>query len=404
MSDSLLDRLRSLGVKAASEIAPTTEKKSVKISEVIPGRYTENSNGIFFLFERQYEPNYSHGKETLLTPLNLSKIAAYSKINIPAKEDLLFLDTETSGLSGGTGTFAFLIGLSWWENGSLYTQQLFLENPAQEPAALLHLSNLLDRFSTIVSFNGKSFDIPILANRFTLNRMENPLKGKSHIDLLHLSRRLWKERLYDRSLGNLEKLILSFQRTSDDIPGWMVPEMYFEYLRSTDASKLAGVFYHNEIDVVSLAALLIRLDKLLEYETQDENLDTRDLFSIARIMEAIGDPSQALELYDRCLAANLIEDKYRIESAVRSSKISEGIGDLQKAVHYLQSNAQLNNVFVLRRIAILYEHRIKDYRNALYWADEVMRLLLEQDRSETELGHETTRRIERLNAKIKRES
>ncbi|HMN11062.1 MAG TPA: ribonuclease H-like domain-containing protein [Bellilinea sp.] len=400
MNESLLEKLKSLGFKSGKDVTPPQSKRGVSIQDVIDGHVIQNSLGQFFLHEREYPENYLHGLEALQQAPALARISAYFKIPLQKRNKLLFLDTETSGLSGGTGTLAFLVGLSWWDNNKLSTQQLFLENPAQEPAMLLYLGNIAEQFDSVVTFNGKSFDIPILNTRYTLNRMESPFRRMGHIDLLHLSRQLWRERLDDRSLGSLERAILQFQRTNDDIPGWMVPEMYFEYQKTEDATKLEGVFYHNEIDVVSMAALLLRIDTLLEQQDDLANLDNRDIYSLARIMERLGDPSQALELYRNCNNVSSFDMQNKILS--NSSKLIIRNGQYAEAIEYILNSNMPLDYELARRIAILFEHKLMDLTNAKTWALHCMKLIdVTEVRSKAKI-EETQRRIERISLKLSR--
>src|SRR4030067_1036414 len=139
-----------------------------------------------------------------------------------------------------------------------------MRDPFEEPAMLLALEEFLAPCKTLVTFNGKSFDAPLLTTRYTLQGWPSPMGRMAHIDLLHLARRLWRDRLPSRTLSNLEVQILGAQRSEEEIPGWMIPQMYFDFLRDGDARPMKRVFYHNEMDVLSMAALLNLVVNLLE--------------------------------------------------------------------------------------------------------------------------------------------
>ena len=222
-------------------------------------------------------------------------------INTINPETQVFIDTETTGLSGGTGTFPFLIGLGYFDISGFRTYQLLLENPIDELAQLNEFSRIISGFQGTVTFNGKSFDLPLLRTRYLINKLEYPLDTFMHIDLLHLSRRLWKARLVDRSLKELETQIIKYSRNSDEVPGWMIPQIYFDYLRSGDGLPLRSVAYHNEIDVVSMAALMLIIDDLLEKTQKSGKIESVDLYSMAVMYAQIGEIQKALTLFETSL-------------------------------------------------------------------------------------------------------
>jgi uncharacterized protein YprB with RNaseH-like and TPR domain len=168
-----------------------------------------------------------------------------------SRSSFAFIDTETTGLSGGTGTYAFLIGAGRFDGDDFHLAQFFLRDPYEEPAQLAALENFLAPCQAVVSFNGKAFDAPLLNARFTMHGWHSPLLDMSHIDLLHLARRLWRNRLPKRALIDLEAQILGAQRTEEDVPGWMVPQLYADYLRDGNPQPLKSVFYHNSMDILS---------------------------------------------------------------------------------------------------------------------------------------------------------
>ncbi len=191
-----------------------------------------------------------------LTPADLVLLAkswAFQEIRL---EDILFFDTETTGLAGGTGTRAFLVGMARWDGNGLDIRQYFLLNQGQERAMLQAIGEEFQNARAILSFNGKSYDIPLLKNRFILNRLTYAWDHYPHLDLLHAARRLWKG-LPGYALGILEPELLGFQR-SGDIPGFQIPEIYFSAMRSGNFLPLKGVFQHNVMDLLSLLGLLLQ--------------------------------------------------------------------------------------------------------------------------------------------------
>ncbi|MEW6651626.1 MAG: ribonuclease H-like domain-containing protein, partial [Chloroflexota bacterium] len=269
MDESLFNRLKSLGVQlGASQSTPPSKKDAtaIPIENVVPGKEYPTIFGGTYLVENCYPASYSHGNIAMNNPVDLTALLNWSRLSdsgLNLREKFLFLDTETSGLIGGAGTIVFMVGLGYWQGDEYRLTQLFLRDPEEEPSFLTALEEIITAFPVLVTYNGKSFDAPLLNNRFILNGFKSPLREKHHIDLLSLTRRVWRNRLESRSLGNLEQEILTVSRGQEEIPGWMVPELYFQYLQTRNASPLSGVFYHNQMDILSLSALFLHLADLL---------------------------------------------------------------------------------------------------------------------------------------------
>lgn len=168
--------------------------------------------------------------------------------------DALFLDTETTGLSGGTGTYVFLIGVARFLDGQLVLRQFFLPELHGERALLHALDEFAQGCTGLVSFNGKCFDLPLIANRYIMQRSRMRLPSDCHLDLLWPARRVWSRRLPSCALTALEQAVLGVARQGD-VPGALIPELYFRYLRTKEATPLRLVFEHNRRDVLALAAL-----------------------------------------------------------------------------------------------------------------------------------------------------
>jgi hypothetical protein len=175
-----------------------------------------------------------------------------------------FLDTETTGLARGTGTLAFLIGIGVWDGASLMLHLVFIQDPAQEAVALQYVADVLESATGLVTFNGCGFDVPILESRFILNRLPPLWSSMPHLDLLSTARSLWRDHLSSRRLVVLEEEILEITRDEEDVPSWLIPTLYRQYLLEGETSEMARVFYHNRVDVLSLAALLIHVSRLVE--------------------------------------------------------------------------------------------------------------------------------------------
>lgn len=368
--ESLSDRLKSLGFKTASAVQLPQKNGLKSLEEIISADVIHNSQGSFLVRNEFYPFGYKHGS-VMFTDIALSE-----RINQAAKlqrscvplNSLLFLDTETSGLSGGSGSFAFLIGIGTFTDLGFNLKQFIIRDPAEEGSMLLHLSNLVLNDSVFVTFNGKSFDIPLLQNRLIVNRIPINIKNNPHIDVLHLSRKLWRGQLPSCSLKDLEVEVLKMERTDEEVPGWMIPEIYFEYLRTGVADRLSNVIYHNAQDVVSLAALFIYISTLLEKNTNLEVFEVNDLLGVGKIFLDIGSIEVAERVFLKCLEYPLtVEDK--ILSNNHLAKIYKNRCESQRAVQYWIEAANAGSFDACIELAMYYEHQSKDIRSAILWTE-----------------------------------
>ncbi|OGO14306.1 MAG: hypothetical protein A2Y53_05785 [Chloroflexi bacterium RBG_16_47_49] len=372
---TLSDRLKSLGVKIGTkDLPPPTASKSYPVEDIVAGRFLDTGNGITYLIEEDFPVDYIYGQVGLriaTTPRIIAEWAGDLKIAEQNPETLVFLDTETSGLAGGTGTFAFLVGAGRYTKEGFHLVQFFMRDPLEEPALLLALEDFLAPCQTIVSFNGKSFDVPLLNTRYTLQGWKSPFKNFYHVDLLHLARRLWRDRLPSRTLANLEVQILHASRTDEEIPGWMIPEIYFNYLREGDARPLKRVFYHNAMDVVSLAALLNHTSSLLEEPFNQQSSEIIDMAAVARLLEDLGRIERAAELYETCLKAEIPEDIYN-DTLFRLSMLHKHNNNYPAAIPLWEQAAARRRIFAYEELAKYFEHHTQELGLALKWTHEAI--------------------------------
>src|SRR5580658_7117869 len=205
----------------------------------------------------------------------------------------LFLDTETTGLAGGTGTYAFLIGLAWWDAGALQVEQLFMRDFSEEYSLLHELAARIAERPVLVTFNGKTFDWPLLDSRFTMTRSIPTPRLSAHLDLLHPARALWKLRLGSARLIELERHVLDAPRLGwrreDDVASSLIPQYYFDYLRGGQPDPLVGVLRHNQMDLRGLAALFGKINTLLaSQDTDRDGVHSLDLYGLARFFKRRG--------------------------------------------------------------------------------------------------------------------
>ncbi len=378
MEESLLEKLKSLGVQhGARNISAPASSKKYPIEEVLTGYEYETVNGKTFIVENTYPKDFQHGIVSFDDSIDWAMLLDWGKVPELQNSDLsnfLFLDTETSGLAGGAGTFAFMVGLGYFDQNGFRLLQLFLREPIEEVALISALDQIVSPFTAVVTFNGKSFDIPLLNNRFILNRVRSPFQKMAHIDLLSLARKLWRNRLPSRTLGNLEIEILRLGRSSEEIPGWMVPELYVEYLQKGDARPLAGVFYHNQMDILSLAALFRYCAKLLSNPLEVAKTEGLDLAAIANLFETLNRQDQAIPVYEQSLNHDL-PTPFHIQTLNRFAGIFKKNRQYQEAVGYWEKAAELGDIEACVELAKYYEHQEKRADLAIIWVNKAIEMI-----------------------------
>jgi uncharacterized protein YprB with RNaseH-like and TPR domain len=273
----------------------------------------------------------------------------------------LYLDTETTGLGPGAGTVAFLVGLAWFDPGSetvppaLVVEQLLVRRLGEEAPLLARVAERIAQASMLVTFNGKSFDMPVLRTRFVMNRMPVPVEPP-HFDLVHVARRLHKARNVGASLGAVEREVLGFVR-ENDVPSGEVSACYLHFLRSEDPRALMGVVEHNAWDVVSMAAIVGLYGEPLD----GTQLEAGDLVGLARTLKRAGSSDLAFEAADAAIARGAGHDGTRVRA-----EISKARGDKARALADFESLAQcVDDPSVRLELAKLYEHHAKDAARAL---------------------------------------
>jgi len=273
------------------------------IEEVLGGELVDTGEGQLLVVRREFPLSYRHGRQplgaVLEAPLDLLSAVARAESPVEDARRLLFLDAETTGLAGGTGTYAFLVGAAWVEDDRLVLAQHFMRDFDEEPALLAALRPLLERASGMVTFNGASFDLPLLETRFIMARRRWPAT-LPHLDLLRPARRVWTSCFADCRLATLEREVVGVVR-EDDIAGALIPALYFDFLRSRRAAPLGRVLAHNRDDILTLVGLLGWFGDAL---TARAELSAGELGGLGRLWEPV-DAERALACYRAALAAGL---------------------------------------------------------------------------------------------------
>ncbi len=355
--------------ESASNLYPRQEAKAVPIDQVVQGSYRSTIYGDIFAVESLYPLTYTHGASELNGSHSLQTITEWAKASQLAnspRDNFVFLDTETTGLAGGTGTFAFLVGVGRLTPQGFNLVQFFMRTPGEETALLAALSEWMEPFDAIVTYNGKSFDAPLLNTRYVMQGLTSPLIGAPHVDLLHLARRLWRDRLPSRSLKAVEVDILGASRGQDEVPSWMIPELYFNYLRSGDAGPLGGVFYHNAIDVVSLAALFNHTSQMLDDPLHFKDQPGLDLVALAKLFEDMGYLDKAVQLYEVGMERGLPEDFFW-KTVERFAYLHKRQKEWPAAVALWQKAASHGETYAYVELAKYFEHEQRRSDLAIEW-------------------------------------
>ena len=322
-------------------------------------------------------PEFAEPSYTTLEMLSRTREESVSRKTRVALEDpekWLFLDTETTGLAGGTGTYAFLIGLAWWDAGGLQVEQFLMRDFAEEHSLLLELSQRLAERPVLVTFNGKSFDWPLLENRFTMTRSIAVPKLAAHLDLLHPARALWKLRLGSVRLVELERHVLDSARLGwqrdNDVSSALIPQFYFDYLRGGPIEPLAAVVRHNQMDLRGLAALFGKINGLLSQQADAAmEIESLDLFGLSRFLQRRGENDRAHLACAQALEIGLPAE-FRPKACRDLAQMAKRRGEHTRAAEiWLEIVADAHDgIHACEQLAIYYERHAKDFYRATEFA------------------------------------
>ncbi|MGH8581340.1 MAG: ribonuclease H-like domain-containing protein [Gammaproteobacteria bacterium] len=349
---ALTERLAYLGRKPP----PTALAPGPALAHYLGG--TAIASGLIRI-ERKLPLSQLHGTVRLgrfnTAPLQLLAGA------VPPRAGLVFLDTETTGLAGGTGTLAFLVGLAWIEEDALCVYQWLVTGFAAEPLLLDHIGERLRLASGVVSFNGKRFDVPLLAARYRLARRPDPLGHLPHLDLLYPLRTAFASHWPDCRLQTAERRLLGLARR-DDLPGWLVPRVWTQFVREGQAEQLPAVLEHNHLDLVSLVGLGA---VLAETYAEPGPIDA-DRHAIAVSLVRNGrdlEASRQLSADPRVLSG---------EAAMLAAHLHRQRGEWQQALTLWQGLAEQDHPEALENLAKHFEHRCRDFNKALAYTERLV--------------------------------
>ncbi len=353
------------------------------LERLLPGgQLVATADGECFVLDQVYNLAYQHGADRLADLLRFTPAATVpfvqdERLTQLDFRDFLFLDTETTGLAGA-GTLAFMVGVGFFEQSgagdTFVVRQYFLRDHGDEPALLLLLDELLAQKAGLITFNGRTFDLPLLESRFIMNRMATDLRERPHIDLLPPARRLWRNRLGSCALGALEGSLLGLRRSQEDVPGWLIPSLYNNYLRSGDARDLVGVFYHNQIDMVSMVTLAARVARQL---SQPDPADHPiDLYSLGKWQADLGLVAAAEQNLRLAAQGDLPLALYH-KNLYRLALLLKQNGRSAEALPLWQQIAatSFDDVAAHVELAKYYEWHSKELAQAALWSEQALDLV-----------------------------
>ena len=401
---SLADKLRGIVAAVPASRRPSHEAPAAAdgqslpradadaVADILGGHWVDAGAHRILIVDRSYRPGHRHGHMTLVDHL----LPAHDRWCGPflhgrngsgsagktERHRALFVDLETTGLAGGAGTYAFLVGCAWFDDCVFHVRQLFMSSAAIEASLLEVLSTIAASADLIVSFNGKSFDLPLIETRYLFHRRVTPFADLPHLDMLHAARRLWRAEEDSAPGGGscrltaLEAAVCGHVR-DDDVPGSEAPMRYFHYVRTGDARPLAGVFEHNRLDLLSLAMLTSRAAQLAD-EGVPLLKTAREAVGLGQLLERSGDIVNARRCFARAAG---IDDTPLPGDAVSRAEAMHGYAALcRRERRYAEAAGAWRRLLELRRcppglvrsaaeaLAVHHEHRLRDPRTARTFA------------------------------------
>lgn len=365
-----MDHIREQLELLRKKIARIDQRYAAESTPVcdLEGREVETARGRHWQMDRVWPPRHRHGTADVgalieLAPELLSVLSDEPGWAVPP-EKWAFIDTETTGLAGGSGTLAFLIGGGAISQGGFELRQWFIREHGEEPSALEAFAEWLSTFDVLVTYNGRAFDVPLLETRYRLARMKPPFERMRHIDLLYGARRLWRLALESCRLMDLEARILGVERVGD-VGGAFIPALYFEYLRTGNIRPLLPVISHNAIDILSLACLTAVVPAAFREPRKLKH--GSEMIGLARWLRNEGRAEEALGLMREAIKRQL-EEPLMFETLWHMAEMERRLKRHDAAVALYSELSTVTNNWrgqACERLAIHFEHREKNYVMAL---------------------------------------
>jgi len=412
----IADRLRGIvkpggpsGLGGSKEQDPPYEEDSSprqRASEMDPaaildGEWQQAGSHRFLVVDRSYAPGHRHGSISIADSLPPEE--GWSRLGLLAgkacRGKLLFVDLETTGIAGGAGSYAFLVGCGWFDRGRFHVRQFLLSSFASERALLEAVREIVGDVNAVVTYNGKSFDLPLIETRYSLNRLTTPFADMPHVDMLHHARRLWDGDHEGHRLGSLETSLLGHERDGD-VPGFEIPARYFRYVHTGDARPLGAVLEHNRLDLLSLALLTARAAQLLD-EGVTGAATPREALGMGRLYERAGMTSDALACFARAadMGPGACPDALYAHAVLlrRLRRYEAAAGAWQRLLDLDDCPARLERE-AAEALAVHHEHRLRSLPSARHLA--MRSLVLEMTHARREAIEHRVARLDRKLARV----
>jgi uncharacterized protein YprB with RNaseH-like and TPR domain len=375
-------------------------KELLPIEQLVKGEVISTPHGEAFQAKEYFPSHFRYGEMTLANILDIPTYPAHLLAKDERFKELdlrktLFLDTETTGLTGGTGIIAFMVGLGFFQGDEFHVCQLFMRDYSEERASLSILKDFLESFQFLITFNGRLYDIPLLETRFILSRMTSKIREMPNFDLLFPSRRIWKGAYENCRLVTLESQLLGQERT-DDVPSEWIPYLYFDYIKTGDARKIFRVFYHNQMDILSMVALVGRIHLVYHDHQAIQPRKGIEHFSLGRLFWDHGDLKKAIPCFETALKR--CDEDLVWEVMTWLSRAFKKTGQGEKALSLWEEMVtwpHQKDAFPYIELAKYHEHRLEDVEGAIAYVDMALRQTPLYHQKEIELLQHRKQRLER---------
>ncbi len=380
--------------------SPQSGRSHMDPAAILDGEWTQAGSHRFLVVDRSYAPGHRHGSVSIADSLPPEE--GWSRLGLLAGTScggkLLFVDLETTGIAGGAGSYAFLVGCGWFDRGRFHVRQYLLSSFASERALLEAVRDVAGEVDAVVTYNGKSFDLPLIETRYLLNRLTTPFADMPHVDMLHHARRLWHGDDEGHRLSSLETSLLGHEREGD-VPGFEIPARYFRYVHTGDARPLGAVLEHNRLDLLSLALLTARAAQLLD-EGVTSATTAREALGIGRLYERAGMTSDALACFARAadMGPGVCPDALYAHAVLlrRLRRYEAAASAWQRLLDLDDCPSRLVRE-AAEALAVHYEHRLRSLPSARHLAMRSLLLDMTHARREA-IEH----RVARLDRKLAR--
>ena len=398
------DKLKYYRQSAAEESKPKqVDIHLVNLAETLRGTLIEKETLPVILIEsfQAYTSDESDYLARIKSKISVPLLTKNQFTKPIPLSDILIFDLETTGLAGGTGTYPFLIGFGIFEDEGIRTRQYFLPDFGREISAYLDMRLMLKNSRVLLTYNGKSFDYPLIRNRMIMNRVDNPFESHAHLDLLHPARRLWKSSLSSCALDHIEEEIFLFGRLND-IDGALIPSAYFDFLQTGLTEKIERIISHNQQDIFSLARLLFYMDQTEAGEYQFP----RSVSEVNAILDLAVNTASFDKIDSLINEFTQRQRKIPADTLVAYSLLLKRHDQWKKAVEIWEMLLSRGEeiLFSFEELAKYYEHRVKQHKKAIEYTNRAIQYIdfineLKEDERLYEYRQLFTHRLWRLNIK-----